>query len=410
MSAENVSQKLAADSPPRTPKQPGKRLIGLDAARGLALIGLIAIHIYPSADEETHEPTLAWVLFSGDSAALFALLAGVGLALSSGGRAVHRDRRMTADRVGLVVRAVLIGAVGLAISSITPDDPPAYGILLYYAVFFLLAIPFLHLRPRTLFLTAAVFALGAPLLMQLLGPVLPGSSASNHTLENLFTEPVGTASELLLTGSYPALPYMTYILVGMGLGRIDLRSTRVQAIIAGTGAVLAVGANVLSYLLLHALGGYAALLDTLSMTQEGLDEAILFGPDSRDASWWWLAIATPHTNTPLAIDASLGMGLLVTGLFLLIAARTGRLLTPLAAMGSMTLTLYSAHLVALALEVHYDQPDLWFMLHVGTAAVFAWFWHRSVGRGPLEVVVTRAVKGSRHLLLDGRPAPTPDDR
>ncbi|MCI2266998.1 heparan-alpha-glucosaminide N-acetyltransferase domain-containing protein [Sediminivirga luteola] len=405
MSAEKVSQEIAVGSPASPPQRSAKRLIGLDAARGLALIGLIAIHIYPSADEETHEPTLAWVLFSGDSAALFALLAGVGLALSSGGPNVHRDRRMTADRVGLVVRAVLIGAVGLAISTITPDDPPAFGILLYYAVFFLLAIPFLHLRPRALFLSAAGFGITAPLLMQQLGPVLPGSSASNHTLTNLFTEPAGTASELLLTGAYPALPYMTYILVGMGLGRIDLRSTRVQVIITGTGAALAVAANGLSWLLLRAFGGYETLLGAADATEESLDESIMFGPDSLDTSWWWLTIATPHTNTPLAIAASLGMGLLVTGLFLLIAARTGRLLTPLAAMGSMTLTLYSAHLVALALEVH-DQPHVWFMVHVGAAAAFAWFWHRSIGRGPLEVVVTRAVKGSHYVLLDGTPSTT----
>src|SRR5690606_17092001 len=54
-----------------------KRLIGIDAARGLALIGLIAVHILPD-ETAGGDPSLAWTLFSGDSAALFALLAGVG--------------------------------------------------------------------------------------------------------------------------------------------------------------------------------------------------------------------------------------------------------------------------------------------------------------------------------------------
>jgi uncharacterized membrane protein len=383
------------------------RLIGIDAARGLALIGLMVVHIYPDAVEDTHEPTVAWNLFSGDSAALFALLAGVGLALSMGGRIPHQGGQMTADRVGLVVRALMIGVVGLVIAAILPEDPPAYGILLYYAVFFLLAIPFLALGSRALFLSAGVFGALAPVLMQRLGPVLPESSAWNHTLVNLFTEPMGTASELLLTGVYPALPYMTYILVGLGLGRLNLRSTRVQAVIAGSGAVLAVLANALSTLLLYPLGGYQSLLRSSGMTRAKLDETLVFGPDTLpDTSGWWLAIATPHTNTPLAIASSLGMALLVLGVFLILGTLAGRWLAPLAAMGSMTLTLYSVHLIGLAPELHEDDPDLWFILHLGLAAAFAWFWHRNFRRGPLETVVSRAVKGTIAVVADQTAAAT----
>ena len=35
--------------------RPTRRLVGIDAARGLALIGLMAIHILPSWNEETGE-------------------------------------------------------------------------------------------------------------------------------------------------------------------------------------------------------------------------------------------------------------------------------------------------------------------------------------------------------------------
>lgn len=401
MSAEQVPQGTAVCPPAARKTRPGSRLVGIDAARGLALIGLMAIHLFPSENEETHEPTLAWTLFSGDSAALFALLAGVGLALSSGGSAPHRGTRMTADRAGLVVRAALVGAVGLVVAAILPEDPPAYSILVYYAAFFLLAIPFLHLGPKALFGSAAVFSLLSPVLMQQLGPALPESSAYNHTLVTLLTEPVATASELLLTGTYPALPYMTYLLVGLGLGRLDLRSTRVQALIAGAGAGLAVLANLASALLLYVTGGYQALLTTEEMTRDDLDEALVFGPDVLpDTSGWWLAIATPHTNTPLAIAASLGMALLVLGVFLLLAPKAGRWLAPLAAMGAMTLTLYTVHLIALAPEVHDEEPALWFVLHLGAAAVFAWFWARRFGKGPLEGIVARAVTGVRGAVAD----------
>ena len=113
--------------------RPTSRLVGIDAARGLALIGLMAIHLLPAWNEETGEASWSWRLFSGDSAALFALLAGVGLALTSGGRHPHQGRKMTADRIGLLVRAVLIAAVGLWIGTLMSEDPPAYNILIYRA-------------------------------------------------------------------------------------------------------------------------------------------------------------------------------------------------------------------------------------------------------------------------------------
>ena len=401
MHLKKGTQGTVVDPPTAREGRLRRRLIGIDAARGLALVGLMAVHILPDATEDG-EPTLSWILFAGNSAALFALLAGVGLALSTGGTAPHGGRRMSANRIGLAVRAVLVGAIGLVISAILPWDPPADDILLYYAVFFLLAIPFLRMGPKALFASAAAFGLIAPVLMQRLGPVLPESSAYNHTLVTLLTEPVATASELLLTGTYPALPYMAYILVGLGLGRLDLRDTRVQAFIAGAGAALVLLAHVASALLLRVAGGYQVLLETAGMGQDALDEVLVFGPEDLvpDSSAWWQAIVTPHTNTVLSLASGLGLGMLVLAVFLLISARAGRWLRPLAAMGSMTLTLYSLHLLALAPEVHYDEPALWFTLHLVTAVAFAWFWNRRFGKGPLEAAVGWAVNGAREAVIE----------
>ncbi|MCY1159191.1 MAG: hypothetical protein MOP51_2216 [Citricoccus sp.] len=404
MHSEQVARTTAVD-PPAAMKDPSrKRLIGVDAARGLALIGLMAVHILTEADEVTHEPTLVFSIVNGNSAALFALLAGVGLALSTGGSTPHRGRRLRGDRTGLAVRALLIGIIGLTIAAILPADPPAYGILVYYAVFFLLAIPFLRLSSRVLFGAAAVFGIAAPLLMQKLEPVLPGTSVDNHTLVTVFTEPLGTAAELLLTGMYPALPYLAYILAGLGLGRLGLHRTRTQVAIVLSGAFLALGARLLSGLLLYVAGGYQALLATEEMDREHLDEALMFPTgELPDTSGWWLAVVTGHSNAPLAIASSLGIGMAVLGLCLLLGARAGRWLTPLVAMGAMTLTLYTVHLIALAPEVHYHDPGLWFTVHLGLAAIVAWFWIRRFGKGPLEAIVGRAVQGTRAVVTDGSP-------
>ncbi|WP_229577902.1 heparan-alpha-glucosaminide N-acetyltransferase domain-containing protein [Kocuria rhizophila] len=384
----------ATDGAPRK-----RRLVGIDAARGLALIGLMAIHLLPAWNEQTGEASWSWRLFSGHSAALFALLAGVGLALGSGTRQPREGRALTADRVSVLVRALLIVTVGMTVNAAMPEDPPAYNILFYYGMFFILAIPFLHVRPKTLFIWAAGFGILSPLLMQRMLDVLPEWWYYNPTLPNVLSNPAGTLSQLLLTGNYPALPYMTYLLVGMGLGRLDLRAVRTQVRLVIVGVALTVLAQLVSAVLLYGLGGYSVLQEASRLSESTLDEILVWGTGSLPTdTGWWLAITTPHSNTPLAIATSLGLSLAVLGVFLLISQKIGDWLLPLSAMGSMTLTLYSAHLLALSLELHYDSPYLWYLVHVLVAAVFAAIWQRTLGQGPLERVVAYCAKGTRRLV------------
>ncbi|WP_298591318.1 heparan-alpha-glucosaminide N-acetyltransferase domain-containing protein [uncultured Kocuria sp.] len=381
------------------------RLVAVDAARGLALIGMIAVHILPVHDPETFEPTLQWSLFGGRAAALFALLAGLSLAFSSGGRAPHRGRALTATRAGLVVRALLIASVGLAINQVMPSPAPALGILVYYGAFFLLAVPLLGLRRRTLAVAAAVCAVLGPVLVHVLGPALPQPAAVNPTLGSVLTDPGGTLAQVLLTGTYPAVPYLTYLCAGLLLGRTDLHEVVVRVRIAVVGVVLALGAWFVYWVLVLQAGGYDQLMrHTPWLSEDQIDEIIVWGPspDLPTSTWWWLLTPGPHSNTPVTLLMDLGTGLAVLGLFLLLA-RPNRLWTTLGAMGGRTLSLYSAHLLALATAVHDDDRPLWFTVHVAVAAVLAVLWARTLGQGPLERGVAAAVRGTRRLVL-GTPA------
>jgi uncharacterized membrane protein len=53
------------------------RLLGVDAARGLALFGMMSVHVLPATDPDGTVST-AFRISSGRASALFALLAGVG--------------------------------------------------------------------------------------------------------------------------------------------------------------------------------------------------------------------------------------------------------------------------------------------------------------------------------------------
>ena len=380
--------------------RPSRWLAGIDAARGLALIGLISMQILPEYDDATQESTWSHLFSSGDAVALFALLAGVGLALSSGGRFPHTGRWLAADRMGVVMRAVLIAVVGLGIGALMPADAPADNLLIYYGVFLLLAIPFLHLSATALFVCAAISWIVGPLLMQGLAEILPAYTFSNPTFANGVEEPAGTISQLLLTGTYSVLPYLTCLLVGLGLGRMHLRDTGIQGRLLTVGAGLVLFAQTTSAFVSYAFGGYDRSLTTGGMGQDELAEVLVRGPDSLPTdTTWWLAITTPHTNPLWEIAASLGVGLLVLGSFLLVSQQFGAWLLPLSAMGAMTLTLFTAHLVALSFQAPYDQPYLWYVIHLVVAALLAVAWQRALGQGPLERVLSTSVETTRRTVL-----------
>lgn len=164
-------------------------------------------------------------------------------------------------------------------------------------------------------------------------------------------------TDMLLTGVYPALPWLAYICVGLAVGRLDLTSRKVGAVLLGAGTALAALAWGLSAFLLGPGGGYERLVAaTPLLNRDQINQFLLQGeaPGADDlpaTTGWWLAILTPHTDTPLAILSSLGTSLAVLGAILLLVPRLGRATAPLAAAGSMTLTLYCAHAIILATDV-----------------------------------------------------------
>lgn len=382
--------------------RPARRLIGVDAARGLALFGMVTVHTLPSWNEQTGEAHWSWTLFAGHSAALFATLAGVSLAFASGGRTPRTGRRMTASRWALAGRAGVIALVGFLLGFL---ELPVSNILIYYGMLFLLAVPFLRLGTRSLLLCSALFALAAPFLMQWSVDVLPGLEYANPSLVDLVLDPGTVLSQLLLTGVYPALPWMAFLLAGLAVGRTDLTSRRVQTLLAAVGAAAALlvwGASVLA---LRVLGGYEAIAaGTPWMEAWEIDEVLVFGGDPTlpTDTLWWLLITAPHSNTPFFLALNVGLALSVLGVCLLLERVAGRVLAPVAAAGAMTFTLYTAHLLLLWPGYYDLAPVAWTVGQIVAFTVFALLWRRAQGQGPLEKVVTRSTRAiSRRVLERG---------
>lgn len=378
------------------------RLIGVDAARGIALIGMIAVHNVEAIDADG-EQSLAWALSAGKSAALFALLAGVGVAFASGGRRRPHGRAWTAQAASLLVRAALIGAVGLVLGYLVPTDD-AGVILPYYAALFVLAIPLLWLSVRALVWLAAAIVLVVPVISHVLRAGTDVVIVPNLTFADLGDHPLRVLGELALTGEYPALPWMAYLCVGLAVGRSQLSSRRTVVFLTLVGVALAVGSKAVSWLLLDVFGGRVALEEVAlrSMTTDEFTDFMVSGWNGTTPTdtTWWLATMSPHSSTPLDLAHTIGVGLAVLGCCLLLGRATTALLRPLAAAGSMTLTLYCLHLVMLSSPVMPGGP--WgFVIQTVVVVAFAPVWSRFHARGPFEEIVAEVTGAVRRRVLAG---------
>ncbi len=376
------------------------RIVGLDVARCLALLGMIATHVIATYDE-TGERSWAAALAGGRASALFAVLAGVSLALMSGGTRPVAGRDRVGVALGLLARALLITALGLWLGG---RDSGVAVILAYYGVLFSLGTAFLALRARTLLVVAAGWALVAPAISFALRPHLPDRQFASPTLEQLREHPWELVSELTFTGYYPAVPWLAYLLLGMAVGRLDLRRARTSVRLALTGLALAVAAPLASRALL-ARPGIREALETSAETarQPGIVPgdlpstlaAGLYGNVPTD-TWAWLAVANPHASTPLDLARTGGSALLVIGVCLLAARPAPRVWAIGFGAGAVTLSLYTLHVVLLGADV-WTEGDADLARQVALALAIGAVFAALRWRGPLEALVALAVRGVRHV-------------
>lgn len=394
--------------------RPG-RITGLDAARGFALLGMVAVHTLPAYNGVTDGPTIVWTLFAGHAAVLFGVLAGITIAILTGGGTPHTGQTLRRSRASLTVRALLILALGLGLSEF---DPAVYNILPFYGMLFLLAVPLASLRFRGLVAGAVVFVAGAVVFVAA-GPVLifltnqwNGYTAlDNPSFSSLVAMPTDTMITLLVGGAYPAVTWMAYICLGMAIGRLNLRwlVTQVRLMVCG-GVLTAVGFGASAWLVDYA-GGFSRLYTlTDGLDTEDIQEILTYGPEGHlpTDTWWWLTVPGPHTNTPFSIIASAGLAVFVTASFLVVTRLLKYSFSPLIAAGAMTLTLYTLHVAFLTylgddVVLH---SSMFFVIQVVAILLFATAWSLARGRGPLEeLVTTLSTAGGRLLVRKPKEAP-----
>lgn len=393
------------------------RVIGVDVARGLAMIGMFGAHLHVRRDVVVADPS-SWIgLVHGRSAIGFALLAGVSFALVTGGPRPVGGQAIVDFRLRTFVRAVLLFALSGLLSML---GTPVAVILAAYAMLFILVLPALGWSVQRLWVTVGVLAVVGPVLTIAVQTFLLGAGIPAHG-----------AWGLAFAHFYPVATWIVFPLAGLAVGRTDLRSLWTQLWLVAGGAVAAVV-------------GYTAGHQATGMRERfGLQPFDPFLPsDPSDpfateqlppltdvlgalpgAVAHDLLTADPHSGTPFEILGSGGFVLAVLGLCLLATRGAGRyVLAPVAAVGALSLTVYTAHLVVIRvfLEDIWATESLdWFAWFTVGALVAATALRLTFGKGPLErgiaAVARRAVRVPESCSVPRAPEPHsgagfPEDR
>lgn len=371
------------------------RILGLDIARGLAILGMAGAHIGETEPFQWLDPATWTDLVHGRSSILFAVLAGISIALMTGRSALPERERIPSIRLNLIGRGAVIFVIGLALEML---NTPIAVILTLYGLLYVAVIPFLRWRPWQLLAGAGVLALLGPALLAFLNAVM--------------LNPYGSGIGFVLYGTYPITVWMALVLAGMALGRLNIGRLRTAAAALGIGVALMVVGYGLGGIgqaagITGAVGGSSSAAELSSGSGSIIDGGsgswappagwedypqALAASDPLRAVLTAVFAVDPHSGGTAEILGSGGFALTIIALCLLLSRPLRWALLPLGALGSMPLTAYSAHVLSIMVVGgpggFFSSNAFWAATAIGLLVITT-LWSMFFGRGPLERLVGR---------------------
>jgi uncharacterized membrane protein YeiB len=362
----------------RKNSQGAGRLLALDAARGLAVIGMLIAHFALN--------DLNALIVSGNTTLLFVLCGGISYSIMAQ-RLMNRGAEPIVFRVKMLARAVFIDIIGYSIIMLNTSIPV---ILPAYAVLFVLALVLVHRSTRVLVATAAILLLVSPPLM-LIGEVF------------LWGAPI--LSDIAGGSLYSAVALAPAFVAGMAIGRIDLTKKRTALSLVFSGAIMLVVIKVVDIFVLNKwlISDRYTFKDD-SWKDDSWKETIESFNAQEGAIWplnvmyppqWQTLLETyPHSGSTFQTMLGLGVAFLVLGLVFLISKKVSLVLRPFAAVGRVALTIYAGHFVLMwglqlaGIQYNLDVIPFGDLIVMIVTVVTGWLLAR-LPNGPLEALMRR---------------------
>lgn len=351
------------------------RITQIDIARALCILGMVIAH-FTSSLNPSNPLTLMLATVNGRASLSFVFVAGIGVTLL--------DQAKGARESGLTLlwRAAVLIPMGIVLQEVSPGP---VLILQFYACYYLVGWLGARLPTSALIAVIPIWTIAGCALWWQATPPLTIGHITMPVSEQLLT--------ILYNGQYPVITWGPMVLLGVLVGRLDLRDRRVQVTLAGIAIVVLVAVH----LFLHIATPIA-----VSTTGSGL-------PD-------WLVLEH-HSNSITYLVDGYASAVLMVSLCLIIGPSLGQFGVWLATAGRQALTLYVVHMIWYVLlnavldTIYFGSPllgedvtdlefDRWVAFFETSAylAAFLCFtllvlqaviWNRCFGMGPLERLLRR---------------------
>jgi uncharacterized protein len=353
-----------------------QRILGFDFARGLAIIGMIFVNFKVVMTNQTS----GWLyeimeVFSGKAAALFVVLAGVGMTLMYDSAKHKNDALKTKQvKVSLLKRAAFLFVIGLSYYFIWPAD-----ILHFYGLYLTIGVVLLGVHRRWLITLSLLLIVGYSLMFPLINYE---KGWDWNTLEYIdFFTVRGFFRNLFINGFHPVIPWIAFLLTGIWVGRIDFRDKRIREKILIISIALYVTFKIISAVLVHVFLG-------LSPNETSEIEYAL-GTSPMPPLFFYMVTAS-----------SLAVFVITLSIYITEKFADTFLIKQMVSAGQLALSNYFFHVVIgmLGVQLFFGKLEQAFSMEFTVAyacifnilsVVFSYYWRKRFDRGPLEYVMRK---------------------
>lgn len=298
------------------------RIQEVDAGRGLAVLGMMSVHLLPYVG-------LVGVL-SGRASALFVFIMGISAVF------LHKKVGST----NLIIRGVLLCVLGLLLQSV---PSPIAVILITSGCLLILGTLLYEKSFKVISAVLGCIFTAAPLLSFIiryfLGQV--GYAFQGQVL-SLYTIHPGSILEVLVSGYYPLLTWSCYFVGGVLVGRVvGSANARKSLLIIGLGLS---SLSILGHVVVDRIWGdfsqFATQFGLVNSTNFlEVKNSGLYGVVPTN-TWQWLLSGYSHSGTWLDLLGTLSSAVLIIGVLLYLPK-----IKILGYLGIMSLTLYTLHII-----------------------------------------------------------------
>ncbi|WP_299103911.1 DUF418 domain-containing protein [uncultured Tenacibaculum sp.] len=353
-----------------------KRIVGIDVARALAVIGMIIVNfkvVFGQANPNWISTFASF--FDGKAAATFVVLAGVGLALMTNSSIKNKNQdKLKKIRNRIIKRAMFLFLIGISYIAIWPAD-----ILHFYGVYMIFTVLLLTNNLRSILIVATILILTFPILLLFLN-YEAGWDFSNLVYKDFWTIK-GFVRNLFFNGFHPVIPWTSFMLFGYWLGRQDLNNNSLVKKICWISTIVFITIQVLSYA-------------TISILSEGNEKTV---QDLTEVLG-----TNPMPPLPLYMFNGISVAFMIITICILVSRKweNSIIIEALNKTGQLALTFYVAHVIigmgivevfgADKLGTYTITFSLIYALGFSLCCVFfAVVWRRYFSAGPLEWILRK---------------------